>query len=484
MFGLNKDAEKPRDSAIGVTAAVAPTPVPQEPTAAEPAPVAPDWDSINSALQLLVQGQWAEAAEAADSLPEPVRDPFRELVVCLNQRFTEVLKAASTAVEYGARPLLASEQLVGATKTQATQVNQVAALSEELAASVEQVAASSDAAVSNANAAMKQVEAGVAHVRGALDGMGIIEAGMNNLQQNVAQLLSTVEPIHQVLELIEDISGQTNLLALNAAIEAARAGDQGRGFAVVAQEVRRLAERSHRAVQDVKDQITTLRQGANAVSSATNQLASQVSENIQLAGKGQAALQTIRSSLEESTAPMKEIAKAAEEESQAVQEAAASTTQIATAMDDVQRAASDLAVMVSDLQRALSTTRALGEKFKLKLSDKDLLVIARADHVLWVQRLHEMMLGRERIDMSSLTDHLHCRLGRWYESHRRQGSAIHAFRALEQPHQEMHATARRAVELYNSGRKEEAAEAVHKVVTLSQEILSLLSECQQDWPEG
>lgn len=77
------------------------------------------------------------------------------------------------------------------------------------------------------------------------------EENIIHLTDKMQQFKSTTEKIGAIVELVVSIANQTNLLALNASIEAARAGEQGAGFAVVASEIRKLAEETKKAIENV-----------------------------------------------------------------------------------------------------------------------------------------------------------------------------------------------------------------------------------------
>ena len=134
----------------------------------------------------------------------------------------------------------------------------------EVNQAVGDIAMSAQQAAQSAELTLEKAKLGAAVVVKSVESIQAVNTVAARLKDDMEALGNQAESIGLVMNVISDIADQTNLLALNAAIEAARAGEAGRGFAVVADEVRKLAEKTMHATQEVGDKILSIQQSVSA----------------------------------------------------------------------------------------------------------------------------------------------------------------------------------------------------------------------------
>lgn len=295
-------------------------------------------------------GALGNVADGFNQLLESFQNFLKQVQAQIDRtnRATSAIRDSSTQMSAGATAQL--NEVINATK-----------LVERLSKGMAQVSKEASTAVEAAKRTEQTAQEGSQAVSDVISGMNTLRASVQSGAKKMKNLGDRSMEITTIVGTISKISEQTNMLALNAAIEAARAGEQGRGFSVVAEEVRKLAERTAVATQEIDRLVRAIHAETNETIEAIEQQTAVVENEAKVVSKAGDSLNRIRNVSTDSANIVVDISDIAAKQAEG-------TTDVVRVMDSVSKIArstqtgvekntatvGELIKLADDLQRSMS----------------------------------------------------------------------------------------------------------------------------------
>ncbi|RAS13399.1 methyl-accepting chemotaxis protein [Microvirgula sp. AG722] len=274
--------------------------------------------------QTIVAAQAISSGELHTTLPASSRDEVGKLIdamgsmqISLRAIIKQISQSAGQLAHTAHSMSEQMERLEQASSAANESTSSAAAAIEQLSVSIDHVSANARETEIDSRGVAELAQQGRTTAHDVSANILSISGEISTASNQVVSLAERTRNISGIADTIRDIADQTNLLALNAAIEAARAGEAGRGFAVVADEVRKLAERTALATNEISTIIQAVVKETATVSEVMDHVNPMVEAGVTQVNQLTASLGDIDDRMERALERFRNVAEAVTEQSQA-----------------------------------------------------------------------------------------------------------------------------------------------------------------------
>ena len=283
------------------------------------------------------------------------------------QHIIKEVQQVSHEVTSGSNQLASvAEQLQSTFQSQTEQMADISMNMINLSSLSEQVSSSLTQSSSRLQNTTSLTQDGAVSLASIRREMKLISENTNNLAKTITTLSESSEDIGRILTVINDIADQTNLLALNAAIEAARAGEAGRGFAVVADEVRKLAERTSTATNEISTIITSFQQESESAAKNMETTSKSIDSGSNKVEKTLSGFKDVVEGINNANNDIVNITTMVDEQNASIQDVTSNVSSINASISESNIAITEVASTIEHLQSKTSSLESILNQFKVE----------------------------------------------------------------------------------------------------------------------